>query len=259
MHNLALVTGATGGLGSVITARLIQEGYTVLALARDAAQLARLAEETATPGRVQPVVFDVCSPQSAWYLRMFEMVQEHGEPDLLVVAHGAAPAVMPTVALEGHRFADVMLTDVWGTFMACQTLGAYMVRRQHGSIVLLSSVHAHLSYPQRTAYSTAKSAICGLARSLAIEWGVYGITTNVILPWQVTGPRTQAFMDEAKAQGYDLEEAYQQRSPMRRLITPGEVADAVVFLVRNRAMNGCELVLDGGVSQSMWYKPFLGT
>ena len=257
MHKLAMVTGATGGLGSVITARLIHEGYDVVALARDPAKMSQLCDALPV-GHFHQVLFDVCSSQALWYARMLDVVSEYGDPELLIVAHGAAPVTTPTVSLEGASFADVLLTDVWGTFMACQSVGNYMVRRQRGSIVLLSSLHARHTYPARMAYATSKAAVCGIARALAVEWGPYNVRVNTVLPWQCAGVRTSTMVEAAKVEGYDLEEAYRQRCPMRRLITPEEVAETVLFLARNDAMNGCELVLDGGVSQSMWYQPFLG-
>lgn len=257
MGRLAFVTGATGGLGSAISARLIHEEYDIIALARNPENMAQLAK-TLPPGRVHQVLFDVCSPQASWYTRILDIVSEHGEPDLLVVAHGSAPVVAPTVSLEGICFADVLLTDVWGAFMACQSIGSYMVRQKRGSIILLSSLHAHQTYPARACYATSKAAICGLARALAVEWGPSNVRVNTILPWQCEGSRTAKIIEAARREGYDLEEAYRQRCPLRRLVKPEDVADAVLFLARNEAMNGCELVLDGGTSQSMWYQPFCG-
>jgi NAD(P)-dependent dehydrogenase (short-subunit alcohol dehydrogenase family) len=209
-------------------------------------------------GSLHQVVFDVRNPQASWYACMLDLVSEYGTPELLVVAHGAAPAIAPAIALEGHHFADVLLTDVWGAFMACQSVGNYMVQQKRGTIVLLSSLHAKQTYPQRVAYSMAKSALSGLVRSLAIEWGPSGVRTNAILPWQCTGPRTEAFLAAAHAQGEDLEEAYLRKSPLRRLITPEDIAETVLWLARTESINGAEIIMDGGVSQSMWYQPFLG-
>ena len=131
-----------------------------------------------------------------------------------------------------------------------------MVTRHQGAIVLLSSLHAWQTYPARTAYAASKAAIGGLMRSLALEWGPLGVRVNALLPWQVDGPRSQALIAAAAAHGEDLREAYLRRTPLRRLVTPAEVAGAVVFLLQNSAMHGGELVLDGGVSASMWYQPF---
>ena len=255
MAKLAIVTGASGGIGSAIVTRLIHDGYAVIGMARDDTKMARLAD-TLPVHRFHQVLMDVTSSQSIWYSRMLDLVSEYGTPEVLVIAHGAAPVIAPTVSLEASRFCEVLLTDVYGAFIACQSVGGYMVRARRGSIIVISSLHAKMTYPQRLAYSVAKSGLSGLVRSLALEWGPSNVRTNAILPWQVRGPRSQAFMDAAKAEGKDLEELYKQRSPMRRLVEPVEVAEAVMFLASNLAMNGCELVMDGGVSGSMWYQGF---
>jgi len=95
-----------------------------------------------------------------------------------------------------------------------------------------------------------------MARSLALEWGPLGIRVNALAPWQTAGERTDRFVRAAKAQGVDLLAAYVATSPLRRLILPEEVADAVLFLASNGGMTGQTLVLDAGVSASMWMRPF---
>jgi NAD(P)-dependent dehydrogenase (short-subunit alcohol dehydrogenase family) len=179
-------------------------------------------------------------------------------PDLLVVAHGAKPVITPTITDDAaDALEQVFQVDVLGAFHLCQAVGRRMLENQHGTIVLISSLHAYQTYPERIPYVVAKTAMCGLARGLAVDWGRYGIRTNAILPWQVTGARTQTLANAAKAFGEDLLEAYRQKSPMRRLIEPEDIAEAVLWLERTPSANGMEVVLDGGVAQSMWYKPFL--
>ena len=251
---VALVTGATGGIGRVIAQHLLDEQYTVIACGRNVATLREL-EETNVLGGVHALSFDV-GDSTAWERNVELVLGRHAPPEVLVCAHGAAPCIKPTLALTPREIQTVWRTDVLGAVLACQTVGSAMVAQQRGCIVIVSSLHAHMTYPQRTAYSMAKSALCGLVRSLALEWGPYEIRTNAVLPWQVETPRTQALIAEAHACGADLQEAYLQRSPMRRLVQPEDVAQAVLALVANPACNGVEWVLDGGVSQSMWYQGY---
>lgn len=256
---LALVSGATGGIGRAVVERLWQEGYSVVALGHTPAKCASLN----TWFRLHP-----CAGRDAYAhpldVRDAEALARcrtllDDQLTLLVCCHGAAPMIAPAVqTLQTAR--DVIDIDVFGTIGLCHLVGPYMLGQQRGSIALVSSLHARQTYPERLPYSMAKSAISGLVRSLAVEWGPYGVRTNAVLPWQVSGPRTESFITARReATGEDLEELYRQRSPMRRLIAPEDIADAVLFLARNPAINGHELVLDGGVSASMWYEGYKDT
>lgn len=260
---LALITGATGGIGRAVCDRLWHEGYSIIALGHTTSKIAELNDWFLEhPGSEQygiAILLDLDCPDDLW--TMHALLQHAPgnthELELLVVCHGHAPVVKDTLQLTRGDMRRVWNVDVLGTLIMCQLAGRYMLPKQQGSIVVVSSVHTKQTYPQRTLYGAAKSALSGLVRGLAVEWGPSGIRTNAVCPWQVIGKRSTHFIEAAAALGEDLLEQYKQRSPMRRLIQPEEVADAVLFLARNQACNGVELILDGGVSQSMWYKGFV--
>ena len=132
-----------------------------------------------------------------------------------------------------------------------------MLKQRKGAIVLIGSAHAYQGYPERLPYSIAKTAMLGLSRSLALEWGTRGVRTNIICPWRVAGPRTQRIIDAHQSYGEDIKEAYKQRSPMRQLISADDIAQTVLWIEGVTCGNGMEILLDGGVAQSMWYKPYL--
>lgn len=255
MMPLALVTGATGGIGSVIVQRLLREGYDVIACGRNQAKLDVL-RVTHTSILSTPC-FDVRQSLDAWQSTITATAEAFGVPDLLVIAHGAAPLPVATIDLTEAQAREVWDTDVWGTFAACKTVGRFMLDAGHGCIVIVSSLHARQTYPSRVPYATAKSALSGMARALAVEWGRHKIRTNVLLPWQVRGERSTQMAETLREEtGEDLLELYRQRSPMRRLLEPEDIAHAVVCCAQNPALNGAEIVLDGGVSQSMWYQGY---
>lgn len=266
MTKLALITGATGGLGSTLAHRLWRDGWSLVALGHTERKMAALCDVLYDmqhpPGQnFSGLTLDFSRPCADWWRvrsSLEQYVRQGYALDLVAVCHGVAP--QPGPALHAWQaLQDVHTIDVLGAFKACEVAGRYMLRQRHGSMVLVSSLHANQTYPQRLPYCVAKSAICGMARALAVEWGPRGVRVNTVLPWQCAGERSQAMIDAARDNGENLEEAYKQKSPMRRLIQPEEVADAILFLAQNAACNGVELVLDGGVSQSMWYKGFTTT
>jgi gluconate 5-dehydrogenase len=252
---VALVTGATGGIGSAIVARLVRAGYHVLALGRDAQKLAALRD--AYGSAVTTQAMDIFFSEPTWRkATMQNLLEPHGRCDVLVCAHGAPPVTQPTADLPVAKVLEALQVDAVGALVACQAVYPLMAQQRHGSIVLISSLHARQTYPARVPYCMAKSAVCGLARALAVEWGLLGIRTNVLLPWQTVSPRHERFVEEAHQHGEDLLGAYLQRSPMRNLVTPAQIADAALHCITNEALNGCEIPLDTGVSASMWYRGF---
>lgn len=259
---LAIISGATGGIGRVMTARLWHAGYSVCAVGRSVDKLQRLHEEfDAFPHSENQVHYTIALafPDAA-YDHLAAICLRHqqlgGTLALLVTCHGAAPVPGPALqAAEAMR--TVYEVDVLSTFALCQVAGRFMIEQRHGSIVLVSSLHARQTYPERVPYCVAKAAVCGMARALAVEWGPYNVRVNTLLPWQVDGERSAAFMAHYQAEkGEDLQELYRRRAPLRRLVDPAEVAEAVLWLSRSSSVTGQEFVLDAGVSASMWFEPF---
>ena len=256
---LALITGATGGIGAAVAQRLIHDGYHILAIATDPDRLRTMQQ--ADPQHIFPLVLPVDSAPSIWLSTLINVFTYYELPatiDVLVCAHGHPPVTTPSTQLSmADEFIPVLMTDLGGAFLAAQAVAPYMQRQQRGAMVFISSLHAHQTYPARPAYAAAKAGICGMARSLALEWGKDGITVNTILPWQVAGGRTFRLAHfHEQATGEDLLAQYVAKSPLRQLVTEDDVADAVAFLIRNRSCTGMELVLDTGVSASMWHKEF---
>ena len=203
----AVISGATGGIGRVIVKALMLKGYDVIALGRTPARIAALAQEAQCWGSLGMAggAPNICRTLQAdltidlGLKTLMQMLDTGPSVDVLVTAHGAEPNVTPT--LEGPALAAmerVWRTDVLGTFELCRRVGWYMTKQQRGSICLISSIHALATYPCRTPYATAKAAVVGMARGLAVEWGQYNVRVNAIAPWQVEGPRTQLFIDASR-------------------------------------------------------------
>lgn len=174
-----------------------------------------------------------------------EIEAELGPVDVLVNNAGIAH-IAPSETLaeaEFRRSLDVMAT---GTFLCARAFGSRMLERQHGTIVNISSINAAEAFPQRLAYCAAKAAVEMMTRVLAIEWADRGVRVNAVAP----GVTRTDMVGRAIASGAVNEAMYVERTPMRRLAEPSEIADAVVFLASDRAsfITGATLVVDGGWS-----------
>jgi NAD(P)-dependent dehydrogenase (short-subunit alcohol dehydrogenase family) len=247
---VAVVTGATGGIGRAVVDRLLTDGYRVLACMRHARPV------VSRPG-LHVACFDLATiTPDELHAELEPFLHRHGPVALLVCAHGFRPAVSPFCSLSAVTIHDVFDTDVLGTIFMAQVVGQRMVASKNGSIVFISSLHARMTYPQRTAYALSKTALGGLARSLAVEWGPSNVRVNTILAWQTEGIRTQGFIDQGTREGKDILRLYHQRAPLGRLVTPEDIASTVVWLAQDNSVTGTEIVMDCGVSASMWYEPY---
>jgi len=176
---------------------------------------------------------------------------------LLVTCHGAPPCIKPSVEITLDEWRRVHQTDLYGTFLVCQEVGKVMLSQGMGCMVLLSSLHARQSYPQRAVYAAAKAGVVGLMRALAIEWGPSHLRVNAISPWQVAGPRTQAMIDQEREDtGGNLLALYEKRAPLKRIVSGEDLAETVVYLSNNRSITGQNIVVDCGISSSIWYKEY---
>jgi len=241
MKRVVLVTGACGGIGSVLCRRFVQAGATVLALDVDAAALDQLGAELGAD-RVTPIAVDLCDADAVRE-SVAQAVEKCGPVDVLVANAGAAQGLTlaKTDAASWRRDVDLNLN---GTYHTVEAVRASMIGRQQGSIVLIGSVNglAALGHP---AYSAAKAGLISYTKSLAIELGRYGIRANIVCPGTVKTQAWQARVDKNPQVFEDLKKWY----PLRDFATPDDIADAVQFLASPmaRVITGVVLPVDGGL------------
>jgi NAD(P)-dependent dehydrogenase (short-subunit alcohol dehydrogenase family) len=262
----AVIIGGTGGIGRVVTARLLAENWDVLATGRRPATLDALTRALPASTRLTTLRLDVTCDRDV--ARLVEHVNADGpetppspaQPSaglaLLVVAHGAEPVATPATRLPIATLQRIIETDVTGTFRVCRALAPLMARNGGGTMVLVASFHALATYPERTHYSAAKTAVAGLTRGLAVEWGVQGIRVVCLAPGQVEGPRTTRFLEAARRDGVDLRERMVRRAPARSLVDPADLAEAVLACTRIPSLTGQTIVLDHGWLASNWHGEF---
>jgi len=241
MKRVVLVTGACGGIGSVLCKRFVQDGATVLALDVDATALGALVADLGADN-VTPIAVDL-GDSDAVRAQVAQAVALRGPVDVLVANAGAAEGLTlaKTDAASWQR--DVHL-NLNGTYHTVEAVREQMIARQSGSIVLIGSVNGitALGHP---AYSAAKAGLISYTKALAIELGRYGIRANIVCPGTVKTKAWQARVDKNPQVFENLKKWY----PLRDFATPDDIADAVLFLASPmaRVITGVVLPVDGGL------------
>lgn len=247
---VAFVTGAGHGIGAAVVRTLLAEGARVCGVDRDAAALARLADElTGTGVRLMPV--DVTDT------RQVEDAVAVVEADVGPIAFGASVAgVLSTrlvVDTDDDEWSRVFDVNARGVFVVSRALARRMAPRRRGSLVTVGSNAAFVPRHAMAAYAASKAAATMFTRCLGLELAGLGIRCNVVAPGS-TDTRMQRGMwpDEGGAAQVvrGSLETFKTGIPMGRLATAEDVAEAVVFLLSDRAahITMTELLVDGGAT-----------
>jgi NAD(P)-dependent dehydrogenase (short-subunit alcohol dehydrogenase family) len=237
----AFVTGAGGGIGRAIAEALAEAGARVAVVDIDET----LAGETAAAlagGRGTALVCDVADRQAV-FAAMATFTQAVGGLDILVnnaVRFHYAPLVdMPEAVVD--QMIDV---GIKGALWSLQAATPHLIARGGGAVINLSSIAVSFAIRNAAVYSAIKGAIDTLTRQQAVELGAHGIRVNALAPGSVVTPGASSVIDQA---GW---EARRQRTPLRRLATPEEIAAAAVFLASDeaRSIAGVTLKIDGAIT-----------
>ena len=244
----AVVIGATGAFGTVVSATLGKAGAKLTIAAGNATTLATLHAELRADGIDSASVARRPATEADCDAIIDAAVMAHGAVDILVVACGIND-VAPITDLTEDRFRTVMAANIDSAWLIARAAGRQMIAQgRGGKVVFTSSARGKLGHPAGySAYCTSKSAIDGLTKALGCEWGKFGITVNAIAPTVFRSPLTAwMFADDDRAKA--VRRDFLARVPLGRLGEPGDLAGPLLFLC-SRASDfhtGHILYADGG-------------
>lgn len=243
---VALVTGASRGLGRAMALALAECGAHVVVNGRNAAGIeATCAAIAAAGGAATAMAFDT-TDTAASDAAIGHIEAERGHLDILVnnAGYGLGRTASETTDAEWDEIIGV---DLNACFRLARRASVGMIRRGWGRIINISSVNAHIAREANASYCAAKAGLEGMTRALAVEWGAHGVTVNAIAPGYMMTPDNMQTPLRADPQKSDF---FAQRTALRRWGQADELDGAVVYLAGDASAycTGHVLIVDGGMS-----------
>jgi 3-oxoacyl-[acyl-carrier protein] reductase len=238
---VALVTGASQGIGRATALALAQAGARVAAAARNTEKLAAVvAEIAAAGGEALAVTMDVADGQQV-KAGFRQTLEKFSKLDILV-NNAAITRDGLAVRMKVEDWDAVLRTNLTGAHLCTQQAMSVMMRARYGRIINVTSVVAEIGNPGQVNYVAAKAGLIGLTRALAVEVASRNITVNAVAPGFIISPMTDPLPRNVK-------DALLERVPLGRMGTDSEVASAIVFLASEEAgyITGTVLDVNGGL------------
>ena len=239
-EKVAVVTGASRGIGRGIAVMLAARGATVVAAARGAHAAETAAAIIATGGTAESAALEVTDADSIKTL-FAGVLERHGRVDILVNNAGMTRDGL-MLRMKRGDWDDVLATNLTAAFACVQAVLMSMVRQRSGRIISVSSVVAQSGNAGQANYAASKAGLIGFSKSLAREVASRNITVNVVAPGLIATDMTKAITDKAQAE-------WAGQIPLGRIGTPEDVAAAVCFLASDEAayITGQVLAVNGGM------------
>jgi 3-oxoacyl-[acyl-carrier protein] reductase len=237
---VALVTGASRGIGRAIAMTLAAQGATVVAAARERNAAATVDAITAAGGKANVASVDV-SDAAAIEALVAGTLERHGKIDILVNNAGIARDQL-MLRMKREDWDAVIATNLTAAFALTQAVLKPMIRQKSGRIVCISSVVGQSGNAGQANYAASKAGLIGFAKAVAQEVASRNITVNVVAPGLIETDMTRAITEDARGE-------WAAKIPLKRLGTPDDIAAAVCFLASHEAsyITGQVLAVNGGM------------
>ncbi len=239
---VALVTGASRGLGKAMALSLAEAGARVALVARDVEQLNAVANEARRSGGQAEIFRTDISDESQVRELERNVLAKLGPVDILINNAGINVRKL-CVALTLPDWMSVLNTNLTSAFLMSRSFVPHMQGRGYGRIINITSIMGHISVPMRTAYSSSKAGLLGFTRALALELAGDSITVVSISPGPFATDMTIPLMTNP-----EINEQFMSKTPMRRWGKPEEIGKLALYLCSEEAgfITGTDIVVDGG-------------
>lgn len=234
---VALITGATGGIGGAIAKKMKQAGATVVVSGRNIAKLNAEFDD----GFIK-IPCDLASEGGAVELVM-NTIEQAGKIDILINNAGITKDTL-LMRMTDEQFDDVINTNLRSCFKMCRAAVMPMMKNRFGRIINMASIIGTIGGPGQANYAASKGGMIAMTKSIAAEVASRGITANCIAPGFIKTPMTDVLSDE-------LKKTYLTQIPAGRFGEPEDIANACVFLASDEAsyINGQTLHVNGGMGR----------
>lgn len=247
---VCLVTGAGSGIGAAIAERLSRQGHRIALCARTVDHLEAVAAGLPGPSLVVPADLTLDGSVD----ELFDTIERAWAPVEILVANAGAATSAPIGRITDDAWQRMLDINLTAPFRCLRRALPAMTAAGWGRVVVIASVAAKRGEAYIAAYTAAKHGVLGLVRAAAAEVARTGVTVNAVCPGYVDTPLTDRSVDAiVAATGRTPEQAraaLEAKQPIGRLVTVGEVADAVELCIVNSAMTGQGINVDGGAVQS---------
>jgi NAD(P)-dependent dehydrogenase (short-subunit alcohol dehydrogenase family) len=241
---VALIPGGTAGIGEQIALAFAGEGATVIVASRNKERVDRGAAAVCTVGAGGGMVCDITDRNDVDAM-IAEVVKQYGKIDIMLNSAGFYP-VVPVADIPGEQWQQVIDVNLSGPFYCAQAAAKEMIKQKSGRIIFITSGQALRGVPLMAHYSAAKGGLVALARAMASELGVFGITVNTIAAGLTTTDTVNGTLPPELLQGIS------QQVPLKRLATPDEYNGAAILLASDDGayITAETIAVDGGTANA---------
>lgn len=239
---VAVVTGASRGLGKSMALALAAEGVNLALVARDRAKLDETAAEARSRGaRVEVIQADITQEEQVRALA--EKVRVQLGPAQILINNAGVNLRKPVTAFTLDEWRHVLDSNLTSVFLMCRAFVPHMKDTGYGRIINMTSIMSHVSLPERTAYSASKAGLLGFTRALAMELAEDGITVVGISPGPFATEMNAPLMNDPEKNA-----AFLAKIPVHRWGRVEDIGALAVFLCSDAAsfITGTDIVIDGG-------------